>query len=44
VTFTEQQKEQIKALQESGDMMGAQKIVLAELELLSEFHYRHIRV
>ena len=31
VTFTEQQKEQIKALQESGDMMGAQKIVLAEL-------------
>lgn len=32
VTFTEQQKEQIKALQESGDLMGAQKIILAELE------------
>lgn len=32
VTFTEQQKEQIKALQESGDTLGAQKIILAELE------------
>lgn len=31
VTFTEQQKAQIKAMQESGDIMGAQKIVLAEL-------------
>lgn len=31
VTFTEQQKAQIKAMQESGDLMGAQKIVLAEL-------------
>jgi len=31
VSFTEQQKEQIRALQESGDLMGAQKIVLAEL-------------
>jgi hypothetical protein len=31
VTFTDQQKEQIKALQENGDMMGAQKIILAEL-------------
>lgn len=31
VTFTEAQKEQIKAMQESGDLMGAQKIVLAEL-------------
>lgn len=31
VTFTDAQKEQIKALQESGDIMGAQKIVLAEL-------------
>lgn len=32
VTFTEEQKAQIKALQESGDMMGAQKVILAELE------------
>lgn len=32
VTFTEAQKEQIKALQESGDLMGAQKIILQELE------------
>ena len=32
VTFTEQQKEQITALQESGDLMGAQKIILEELE------------
>lgn len=31
VTFTDTQKEQIKALQESGNMMGAQKIILAEL-------------
>jgi len=32
VSFTEQQKAQIKALQESGDLIGAQKIILAELE------------
>lgn len=32
VSFTEQQKEQIKTLQESGDMMGAQKIILSELQ------------
>jgi hypothetical protein len=31
VTFTDQQKKQIKTLQESGDLMGAQKIILAEL-------------
>lgn len=31
VSFTDEQKEQIKTLQESGDMMGAQKIILAEL-------------
>ncbi len=31
VTFTAQQKDQIKALVESGDVMGAQKIILAEL-------------
>ena len=31
VTFTDQQKEQIKALVASGDTMGAQKIILAEL-------------
>ena len=35
VTFTEKQKAQISALQESGDMMGAQKIILKELN--SEF-------
>jgi hypothetical protein len=35
VTFTETQKEQIKTLQESGDLMGAQSIILKELE--SEF-------
>jgi hypothetical protein len=35
VTFTEQQKDQIKTLVESGDTMGAQKIILKELE--SEF-------
>lgn len=32
VSFTEQQKEQIKTLQESGDMVGAQTIILGELE------------
>lgn len=32
VTFTDSQKEQIKTLQESGDILGAQNIVLAELE------------
>lgn len=31
VTFTDQQKEQIKTMQESGDMAGAQKVILAEL-------------
>lgn len=31
VTFTEQQKNQVKAMQASGDMAGAQKIILAEL-------------
>lgn len=31
VTFTEQQKKQIKEMQASGDIMGAQKIILAEL-------------
>jgi phage-related protein len=31
ITFTEDQKEMIKALVESGDVMGAQKIILAEL-------------
>lgn len=31
VSFTEQQKEQIKTLVESGDVMGAQKVILAEL-------------
>jgi hypothetical protein len=35
VTFTDQQKEQIKAMSESGDKMGAQKIILKELA--SEF-------
>lgn len=35
VTFTDQQKTQIKSLTESGDIMGAQKIILAELK--SEF-------
>lgn len=35
VTFTDQQKEQIKTLVESGDTMKAQKIILAELK--SEF-------
>lgn len=32
VQFTDDQKNQIKTLQESGDMMGAQKIILAELQ------------
>lgn len=31
VTFTEAQKEQITVMQKSGDLMGAQKIILAEL-------------
>jgi phage-related protein len=31
VSFTAQQKEQIKTLQDSGDTMGAQKIILGEL-------------
>lgn len=31
VTFTEAQKEQIKAMVDAGDTMGAQKIILAEL-------------
>lgn len=31
VTFTEQQKQQIQALQESGNLFGAQKIMLDEL-------------
>jgi len=31
VTFTEEQKKQIEALQLSGDMMGAQKVILDEL-------------
>lgn len=32
VTFTEEQKELIKSLQESGDMAGAQTIILQELQ------------
>ena len=32
IQFTEEQKEQIKVLQQSGDMMGAQKIILSELK------------
>jgi hypothetical protein len=32
VQFTDQQKAQIKAMQESGDMAGAQAIILAELQ------------
>lgn len=32
VQFTKEQKDQIKTLVESGDTMGAQKIILAELE------------
>lgn len=31
-TFTEQQLEQIKVLQESGDLLGAQEIILGEVE------------
>ncbi|MGD7734127.1 hypothetical protein ACQCX5_14385 [Propionibacteriaceae bacterium G57] len=31
VTFTDQQKAQIKAMQEAGDTAGAQKVILAEL-------------
>ena len=31
VTFTAEQKKQIKALQEAGDMAGAQRVILAEL-------------
>jgi phage-related protein len=30
--FTDQQKDQIRTLQESGDLLGAQEIILAELE------------
>ena len=32
VTFTDAQKEQIAAMQESGDLLGAQKVVLAAVE------------
>jgi hypothetical protein len=32
VTFTQQQKDMIKSLQASGDIMGAQKIILSELQ------------
>lgn len=32
VSFTEQQKEQIRTLQASGDTLGAQKIIMAEVE------------
>jgi hypothetical protein len=32
VTFTEQQKEQIKTMVESGDILGAQKIIMGEVE------------
>ena len=35
VSFTEQQKQQIKTLQQSGDMVGAQSIIMKELQ--SEF-------
>ena len=35
VAFTKSQKDQIKAMAEAGDLMGAQKIILGELE--SEF-------
>lgn len=31
VTFTDAQKEQIKTLQESGDILGAQKVILGEV-------------
>lgn len=33
VVFTEQQKESIRTMMASGDVMGAQKIILAELEV-----------
>jgi hypothetical protein len=32
VTFTDQQKAQVKALMDTGDVMGAQKVILRELE------------
>lgn len=32
VQFTDQQKEQIKALTESGDLLGAQSVIMAEVE------------
>ena len=32
VTFTQSQKDQIKAMVESGDLLGAQKLLLAEVE------------
>lgn len=32
IQFTDQQKEQIKAMVESGDVLGAQKVILGELE------------
>jgi hypothetical protein len=32
VSFTEQQKEQVKRLQESGDVLGAQKVILGEVK------------
>jgi hypothetical protein len=32
VSFTDEQREQVKALQQSGDLMSAQKIILAELQ------------
>jgi hypothetical protein len=32
VTFTQQQKDQIKAMQDSGDLLGAQKVVLGAIE------------
>lgn len=32
VTFTDQQKDQIRVMQESGDILSAQNIILAELE------------
>jgi len=32
VSFTQQQKDQVEALQNSGDLMGAQKLILEELQ------------
>lgn len=32
VTFTQQQKEQVKAMVASGDVLGAQKLIMAEVE------------